>query len=223
MFGQKNRNFSLSTLVATSNPTLAFLMHNWQWILSGALILIGIILIMIGGYEKRVAYSSRIVDLRMENIGELSTQNAYFTNVQVISDSRELWGVTIPFTQSKYIFSYDGMVKAGINFKEITYSVNTTDKTISVNLPAAYITSVSVDESSLEIYDESRSIFTPLNLADFRESRLALETEAVNQAIGNGVLTDAISNAKILVQAFLLSDASLTDYTIVWHETEANQ
>ena len=220
----KNRGkFSLAALATSGNPALHFLITHWHWVLGGILILIGCLLMLIGGYEKRVVYSSRIVDLKMENIGELSTQNAYFTNVQVISDSRELWGVTIPFTQSKYIFSYDGIVKAGINFEEVTYTINSNDKTITVNLPTAYITSVAVDEDSLVIYDESQSVFTPLKLGDIRESRLALEQEAVQQAIGNGVLNDAINNAKVLVQAFLLSEKTLADHTIIWNETEVQQ
>ncbi len=37
----------------------------------------------------------------------------HYTNVQVIDKWQELWGMQVPFTQSKYVFSYDGVIKAG--------------------------------------------------------------------------------------------------------------
>ncbi|MBR5232363.1 MAG: DUF4230 domain-containing protein [Clostridia bacterium] len=182
-----------------------------------------LLLVFVIGTHTASTRKSRIIDLRMENIGELSTQAAYFSNVQVISDSRELWGLTIPFTQSKYIFSYDGVIKAGINFKDVAHFINHTDKTITITLPPTYITSVSVDEDSLEIYDESRNIFTPLKLEDIRESRLLMEAEAVEQSKNNGLLSEAANNAKVLIQAFIFSNEAFADYSIIWNETEVQE
>ena len=53
------------------------------------------------------AVRSRTVDFGLRNIGQLATQVAYYTNVQVISSNREIFGVTVPFTQSNYIYSYN--------------------------------------------------------------------------------------------------------------------
>lgn len=181
-----------------------------------AMILLGIVCIGIGSWQTYNASRSRIVNLRMENIGELSTQAAYFTNVQVISNSRELFGVTVPFTQSKYIYSYDGVIKAGIDFTKLTYTIDSNAKVITVYLPEAYITSVAVDEDSLVIYDESKNIFTPLKLDDIQSSRKQMEVEAIEQATANGLLTAATENAKILIKAFLLSNPDLSEYEIVW-------
>lgn len=184
--------------------------------LGAAMIILGIVCIGIGSWQTYNANRSRIVNLRMEDIGELSTQAAYFTNVQVISNSRELFGVTVPFTQSKYIYSYDGVIKAGIDFTKLTYTIDSNSKTITVYLPEAYITSVSVDEDSLVIYDESKNIFTPLKLDDIQSSRKQMEVEAIDQATANGLLVEAAENAKILIKAFLLSNPDLSDHEIVW-------
>ena len=159
---------------------------------------------------------SRTVDYRLHDIGELSTQAAYFTNVQVISNSRELFGVTVPFTQNKYVYSYDGTIKAGIDFTKVTVSRDPVAKVITIGLPAAYITSVSVDEDSLVIYDEVNNIFTPLKLDDFQSSRKQMETEAIQQASANGLLVDATENAKTIIKAFLLGDGDSNNYEIVW-------
>ena len=45
------------------------------------------------------------------------------TEVNVTEDVRKLFGIDIPFTQSKYIYSYNVIVKAGYDFGEIRYEV----------------------------------------------------------------------------------------------------
>lgn len=131
-------------------------------LLSGVvLIAIGSISLYVGVTQTRAAYSSRIINLRMEDIGELVTQAAYFTNVQFISDSREIFGITVPFTQSRYVFSYDGVIRAGIDFSDIRYSISTENKTITVHMPKAYIMSTTVAEDSLEVTMSQRTFSRP--------------------------------------------------------------
>jgi len=61
--------------------------------------------------NKEVKATSRAVNFGFANIGELATQVGYFTSVQVIDKSREVLGITVPFTESKYAF--DGGAKFG--------------------------------------------------------------------------------------------------------------
>lgn len=177
----------------------------------------------VGIAQTRVAYSSRIVNLRMENIGELVTQAAYFTNVQVISDSREVFGITVPFTQSRYIFSYDGVIRAGVNFAEIEYSIDSENSTITVRVPKPYIMSTMIDEDSLEIYNESKNIFTPLTMSDLQESRQKLIEEAEMQAVANGLLVEAEVNARVIIESFFRSNDALGSYEIIWSATETEE
>lgn len=95
---------------------------------------------------------SKTTAFGFRDIGELATQVGYFTNVQIIEDNQKLWGLTLPFTTSTSIFSYDGSIKAGIDFSKIEYYVDTKKKVVS--MPAPAIRSVEVDENSLMIYDE---------------------------------------------------------------------
>ena len=166
------------------------------------------------------AMKSRTINLRMENIGELNTQAAYYTNVQVIRNAREVFGVEVPFTQSHYIYSYDGVIKAGVDFSQITAVENALEKTITVTMPRAAITSNDVDENSLEIYDESRNLFTPLTLTDLQSSRVLMEQEAEKTAVQNGLLAAADSNARLLLENFLLTDPAHADYQILFVEVE---
>ena len=76
--------------------------------IAAALAALLLLLVIVGlGIRSVVLSESKSTKLGFENIGELATQTAYCTSVNVTEGSRELFGVTIPFTQSKYIYSYD--------------------------------------------------------------------------------------------------------------------
>lgn len=148
---------------------------------------------------------SRTTNFGLKNIGELATQAGYFTNVQVIKDSRELLGVTLPFTQSKYIYSYDGVIKAGIDFAEIVVEPDEAAHIVRVTLPEVKLLSVEVDQESFQIYDESKSIFTPLELTKINQSFIKLKEKVKNTALANGILENTRANAETLVKGFLAS------------------
>ena len=146
----------------------------------------------------------------------MTTQAAYYTNVQVIRNERTVFGIAVPFTQNQYIYSYDGIIKAGIDFSKVSAVANEIDQTITVKLPHAYITSNDVDENSLEIYDEERNIFTPLKLEDIQASREMMKAEAAETAIGNGILEEAEMNARQLIENFLKTDPAHEKYTVIF-------
>ena len=61
-----------------------------------------LLLVIVGlGIRSVVLSESKSTKLGFENIGELATQTAYCTSVNVTEGSRELFGVTILFTQTR--------------------------------------------------------------------------------------------------------------------------
>lgn len=178
------------------------------------LILIIVISSIFYRFGSKREISSRTVDFGLKNIGKLVTQAGFFTNVQVISDAREIFGVTVPFTQSKYIYSYDGVVEAGINFENVTLQTNPDSNTVIVELPEVEIITNEVFDDSLEIYDESKSIFTPLDLNKVNLSRISLKEEVLEKAVANGILDSACKNAEVLISNFLASIPELQEYTV---------
>lgn len=182
-----------------------------------AVMILAVIILGVGiGVGSRLFISSNMTQFDLKAIGELATQAGYYTNVEIIEDSKKLWKITLPFTSSKYIFSYDGIIKAGIDFEEIEWSVNDVTKKITVKLPEMKILSNEIDTNSLYVYDESRSIFSPLTVNDINDSLIALKVESEEKAIGNGILEEAEENAKVLIQGFLAG--SYPDYEIVYKE-----
>ena len=87
-----------------------------------ALLIFGVI-----GWNKYLSLDNKTTSLGFENIGEFATQAAYCTTVNTEEAAQNIWGIEIPFTQSKYIYSYDIVIKAGFDFteSEITGGKNT--------------------------------------------------------------------------------------------------
>lgn len=128
--------------------------------------------------------------------------------------SRSLFGATIPFTQSKYIYSYDTVIKAGIDFAEVDVKANDISKVISVELPEVKVLSTEVDYDSFEVYLEDESIFTQIDLSDQNESMAELTKTAEDDAIANGLLDNAKENAEILLTGFLGKAYDLSEYSV---------
>lgn len=161
---------------------------------------------------------SRTVAFGLRDIGELVTQAGYFTNVQKNNKDQKLFGVSVPFTTSQYIYSYDGIVKAGLDFSELEIQVDDANKIVTVTMPEVKIFDISIDNDSLKIYDESQSIFTPLHITDLNDAQIKLKEEVRQTAIDNGILEGAARNAKTLISGFLSGTLDLKDYTIEFEE-----
>lgn len=175
-----------------------------------------VLLVIFAAAGSQAVFSTkgRTTQLGLKNIGELATQVGYYTNVEMIENSRDLWGWEVPFTQSKYIFSYDGVIKAGLDFSAIEVKVNEIAKAVQVELPDMIVLSNEIDEGSLEVYDESRNIFTPLTLDAVNAAHEELKAEAEETAIENGLLDNAEDNAKIILQGMLAGMFDLSEYTV---------
>ena len=165
-------------------------------------------------FSEKTQVSSETVEMELKNIGELATHAGYYTNVQVIKSSRQIFGVDIPLTQSQFIFSYDGVVKAGVDFADIEIGVDEGRGQIVVTLPEIKVLSNEIDLDSLEIYDESNNIFHPLNIDDINVSLIEMQEESEAKAIENGLLENARENAEALLRGMLAGFYDAQRYAI---------
>ncbi len=147
--------------------------------------------------------------LEFQNLGELTTQEALITLVDVMDYDRKIFGVGIPFTQSKVIYSYDVRIKAGVDFTKITYETETEQTedgeitVYNVQIPEAEVTDCYVDNKSFETFDERESIFTNITMEMANDHRIELEKKALEKAKADGLLKRADDQAKILIEAFI--------------------
>ena len=180
------------------------------------ILIIAVIVILFIGVSRYFLTVSRTTKLGFEDIGELATQTAYCTEVNVTEAARELFGMTIPFTQSKYIYSYDIQIKAGLDFEEIEWEVN--GSTIEVRLPETKILSSEIDLDSFKVYLEDESIYREITLEENNEALKSMKQSAEDDAVANGLLENARSNAETILTGFFGNVYDMDEYEIVFKD-----
>ena len=146
-----------------------------------------------------------------------TTKLGYCTEVSSTANARKLFGHNLPFTQSKIVFSYDVVIKAGYDFSAITWDVK--DTTITVKLPEVKVLSNEVKEDSFKVYVEDQNIFTPYTLEDNNDAVKNLKEDALNTAVENGLYENARTNAETLLTTFFASAYDMNEYTIVFQDS----
>ena len=181
--------------------------------------LIAVIVIALGAglyFGKSLSSESRITKLGFEDMGELATQAAYCTMVEDTEAARDLFGVEIPFTQSRLIYSYDVIVRAGLDFEQIEWSVDDPNKVIEVKLPEIKVLNSELDTESFKLYLEDESIFRRISMEENNDSMFEMEENACRQAVGNGLLDEARANAEAILRSFFAGVYDLEKYEIVF-------
>lgn len=192
-----------------------FVSRNFGTILKLALLIAIVAAIGVGVRVINVS-ESKTTKIGFEDIGEMATQSAYCTEVNVTEDAKELYGMRIPFTQSKYIYSYDIVIKAGYDFNEIEWKEK--NKTIEVKLPEAKVLSNELDMDSFKVYHEEESIFSKITLEENNDAVKKMKLNAQENAIANGLLENARSNAETMLTGFFADEYDLDEYKIVFKD-----
>lgn len=164
--------------------------------------------------DKDIQISGKTIRDSMANIGKLCTAEYSYTHVEQVDTSREIIGFKIPFTTSTFIYSYDGIVMAGIDFTKIQIDKNDTKKIITVTLPDVEIINSDVDQNSFQLYDEKNNIFNPISVTDVTDSFTDLKNSEEKNAIEKGLFDRASANAILLVENFMHGSYDVEDYEI---------
>lgn len=180
----------------------------------GILFAIVLIVCVLSLVRSSLFTDQKTTKLGFEDIGELATQSAYCTQVNVTEAAREFFGFEIPFTQSKYIYSYDVLIKAGYDFNEISWEVN--DKIILVHLPEPKILSSEILLNSFKMYLEDESIFREITISENNQALQDMIANAEKDAISNGLFDNARTNAETILTGFFGNVFDLEEYNITF-------
>ena len=164
--------------------------------------------------EKEVVISGATIEAGLNNIGKLCTAEYYFTHVSSYDSAKTVRGFKIPGTTSRFVYSYDGTILAGVDFTEIKVDKNEETKKITVTIPKAEIISSDVDQNSFKLYDEKSNIFNPIKVTDVTNSFADLKNDEEKKAVDNGLLDKAKDNAVSLIENFMRGSYNVNDYTI---------
>ena len=166
--------------------------------------------------EKPVEHviTADIIRDGLRDMGFLVTQEYYFTEVVSNSRVRTLFGITLPFTESSYVVSYDGTVAAGVDLSDVTVEKDEINGVITVHLPAAEISQVNIDPASFKLYDEKNGLGTSISVADYNASLVEAESSARTKALEKGLTEKAAANAQTIIGNFINSLMDKNTYTI---------
>ena len=163
--------------------------------------------------EKEI--TARILQVGLNDMGQLVTEEYYFTEVTEFSSIKKLFNaIDLKFTESSYLAGYDGVVTAGIDFADIQVEKDEAAAKITVRLPRAEILNVDIDPDSFVLYAEKTGIGNPLSVADYNQSLVELESTAREKALEKGVLVRAEENARQLVSQFVAGLVDADVYTL---------
>ena len=189
-------------------------------------VIIIILLCAVIVYTRKEAKSNyvsdeKITEIGFENIGELATQSVTTTTVRVETKDLKLFNVSIPLTQSKYIYTYNTTIKAGINFSDVKWQLGDTDDTshnIYVDIPEVKTLSADIDLDSFKVLHEENNIFSPITLTEHNDSLIQLRENALSDAINSGLYDRALDNAKTILTSFISQVYPSNEYNIIFSE-----
>ena len=177
-------------------------------VVAGAFFLGGVM----AGRNSQPQITSSLLGQRLSAIQELATQEYHYTNMGRFQNQLDFYGWKVPFTTKSFIVAYDGGIKAGVDLSEL--QVEGSGKTISVTLPEGKILSHDIDEDSLEVFDETKNIFNPIQIEDYTGFTADQKASMEERAISEGLLTAASERARTVVEEFITALPGAEDYTI---------
>lgn len=190
----------------------------------GKLIIFGVLLAIVcfavgffsgGREEKPPVLSSITVENQLQQISQLATIRYSYTNMGQFENSNEFYGIKLPFTTKSFIVAYDGTITAGVDLSQAKVTV--TDQKVTIALPAPQILSHEVDPNSLEVFDETTSIFNPITIEDYTGFQADQQGVMEDKAIQGGLLTQAKDQAEAAIGGLitpLLQEGQTLEITV---------
>lgn len=157
-----------------------------------------------------------VISSEIREIGELATIENSYTDVMSYSDAKKLFKkFEIGFTRSSLIVKWDGIIKAGIDLKQVELKEDEIAKVITVVLPQAKVLSHEIIDESIKILEEKDGLFNELKTKDYIDASTITHDHMEKRAIENGLLDKAIENAKPLLTGIINTGAvKAAGYTI---------
>nr|WP_270399172.1 DUF4230 domain-containing protein [Longicatena caecimuris] len=157
--------------------------------------------------------SSTALAQQLQEVNELAVLDYNYTKVGKFENSLKLNGWSIPLTKKSFLLTYAGRIQAGVDMSAM--EVNVKGKKILVTLPEVRILNNVLDEKSIEVYDETKIIFNPISINDYKTFATKQKERVEDEAIENGLLSEAATKAQSTIRKFLQMIPEIKDdYTI---------
>jgi hypothetical protein len=151
----------------------------------------------------------------LNDMGVLITEEYYFTQVENYEKTKTI--LNFFTSSSNFIYSYDGVVMAGIDCGEIAVEKDDENQVITITVPPAEIRYIDIDYDSFQMYSEKEGLWNSMSMEDYNDSLVEFEDLARENAINKGVLEKADENAQTIIENFVMGMIEDSDYTIEWN------
>nr|WP_275951927.1 DUF4230 domain-containing protein [Intestinimonas butyriciproducens] len=150
---------------------------------------------------------------QLQTVQELVSVEYHYTNMGKFENQVDFYGWKVPFTTKRFLVSYDGLIKAGVDLSGATVEVDEVQKSVTITLPESRILSHEIPEDSIQVFDETRNIFNPITIEDYTGFTRDQKAEVEQRAIDEGLLTGASEKAREAVETLAALLPGSGDYT----------
>lgn len=185
------------------------------WTLVG--IAIGILLLLWFLFTRAAVPATSITSTTLKNsltaASDLTTTVYSYGRVGKFENSHQINGWDVPFTQKRFLLTYQGTVKLGIDTSELEIRMGSGK--ITINCPTVEILENTIDEKSVEVYDESMNLLNPISINDYLAFAEQEKAKAAEEVEANGVMEEAENKTRTaLVQLLNMIPEIQENYTI---------
>lgn len=106
--------------------------------------------------------------------------------------------------EDKTIYTCDGVITAGVDLKKAEIDINRTEMTMTITVPQAMVMANNLDDASFQLFDKKSGDFKTIKVGDKGIDTNAIKKAEEAKAIEKGVLTEAQSNAKNVIEKCIL-------------------
>lgn len=148
---------------------------------------------------------------------ELITLKYTYTDLDIYENHVEMFGVKVPFSSDKVVFTYKGTVSAGIELSDVKYIIDEDHKVIYLTLPPPKLFSHEMNEDDFKYYDVLNSVITETKMEDYTRLISELKKEQEQKLASDGEFYKSVTdNAKEVLTSFLTLSDNTKDYTVIY-------
>lgn len=156
--------------------------------------------------------TSTLIQNRIEQASDLVTTKYHYTKVGKFENSLNLNGWSIPLTNKYFILTFEGEIQLGTDLSKANIEIS--DSTIHVTVNKPTVISNSIDESSIEVYDETKNIFNPISVSDYKAFAVEQKEKALSEAKKKGLMKTAQKNTEKSIKQIISIIPDTDDYNI---------
>ena len=161
--------------------------------------------------KKQPSLSAEKLTEQLVACSDLTTAEIIYNGVVRFDDGG------IPFINEKsFLMMYSAKVKAGIDISKVDVAV--TNNKVIVTLPSVEIQDLYVDNSTLEFYDKSSSLFNPVQQEDVTTAIHYADEDVMNHADIDGLLAKSKEQTEELIRGLLINTAGDRELIIRYSE-----